>query len=73
MIWLKSCPRCGGDLFEERDWYAHSVKCFQCGRTLTLAQERQLKAKAAGPGPVAVAAGSQDFEIPHNKKRKKAA
>ncbi|MCL5265374.1 MAG: hypothetical protein M1343_09340 [Chloroflexi bacterium] len=47
MIWLKACPRCGGDLFEERDWYTRNIKCFQCGRTLTEAQARQLRMKTA--------------------------
>lgn len=35
-IWKpKSCPRCGGDIFLERDnkWYEH---CLQCGNTFEL-------------------------------------
>jgi len=32
MLWLKCCPRCGGDLYLERDVYGAYVACLQCGR-----------------------------------------
>ena len=31
MVWLKSCNRCGGDLYLEEDEYGAFVACFQCG------------------------------------------
>ena len=31
MIWLKRCPRCPGDLFEQNDQYGIFVTCMQCG------------------------------------------
>ena len=31
MFWFKLCPRCTGDLFEERDQYGSFVTCMQCG------------------------------------------
>lgn len=31
---LKSCPRCGGDLFIDRDIYGHYISCLQCGYML---------------------------------------
>lgn len=31
MFWLKGCPRCGGDLQEEIDYYGTEVVCLQCG------------------------------------------
>jgi hypothetical protein len=34
MIWLKSCPRCRGDLFMDSDYYGRFVSCIQCGATL---------------------------------------
>jgi hypothetical protein len=31
MFWLKKCPRCAGDLYEEADQYGGYVTCMQCG------------------------------------------
>ena len=31
MVWLKSCRRCGGDLYMETDQFGSYVSCFQCG------------------------------------------
>jgi len=31
MFWLKRCPRCSGDLFEQVDHYGNFVTCMQCG------------------------------------------
>ncbi len=31
MFWLKKCPRCSGDLYEEADQYGGYVSCVQCG------------------------------------------
>ena len=39
MFWLKSCPRCHGDLFQERDHYGWYVSCMQCGHHLNEVQE----------------------------------
>lgn len=73
MIWLKACPRCGGDLFEDRDWYNRTVKCFQCGRTLTPAQERQLRMKSVMMAGKEGEVDSQETVLPRPRKRKKAA
>ncbi len=33
--WLKACPRCKGDLYEEWDLYdGKSISCIQCGHVL---------------------------------------
>ncbi len=34
MFWLKCCPRCEGDLYEEKDTYGRYVACLQCGRVI---------------------------------------
>ena len=34
MVWLKSCRRCGGDLYMEKDQFGSHVSCFQCGAVL---------------------------------------
>ncbi len=39
--WLKTCPRCHGDLREESDVYGKYVACVQCGHILR-AQEEDL-------------------------------
>jgi hypothetical protein len=31
MFWLKGCPRCKGDLYEDTDKYGRYVNCLQCG------------------------------------------
>ncbi len=31
MFWFKLCPRCSGDLFEDRDQYGMFITCLQCG------------------------------------------
>ena len=34
MFWLKCCPRCQGDLYEDKDTYGRYVACMQCGRVI---------------------------------------
>jgi len=31
MIYFKACPKCGGDLTDERDIYGKYLRCQQCG------------------------------------------
>ena len=31
MFWFKLCPRCFGDLSEDRDYYGKFITCMQCG------------------------------------------
>jgi hypothetical protein len=58
MMWLKGCPKCQGDLFEEPAIGLHAVasryvSCLQCGHVLTEHEEALLqtakKPKAARP------------------------
>ena len=39
MIWIKSCPRCRGDLLQNRDLFGWYVSCFQCGHHLSEVEE----------------------------------
>ena len=39
MLWLKSCPKCGGDLYGNRDHFGWFVACLQCGNYLVQAEE----------------------------------
>ena len=31
MLYLKSCPKCQGDMYEEKDSYGAFHQCLQCG------------------------------------------
>ena len=33
MIFFKSCPKCRGDLYQDRDVYGVYLKCVQCAFT----------------------------------------
>lgn len=49
----KGCPRCSGDLYQERYLGAREVRCLQCGHELTT---QELGALAARVKRVALAA-----------------
>ncbi len=34
MLWLKTCARCKGDLYEDNDDYGRFISCLQCGHEL---------------------------------------
>lgn len=59
-LWLKSCPRCRGDLYEEAAIGLHRlasryVSCLQCGHVLSESEEaRLLQAGESAPQPAAV-------------------
>ena len=33
MLYLKSCPKCRGDMYLERDNFGSYRQCLQCGKT----------------------------------------
>ncbi|GEM_PF-5373659 len=45
MLFLKSCPRCQGDMYLEKDYYGIYKECLQCGNVLDL-DEKSLKEHA---------------------------
>ena len=48
MLWkLKGCPRCGGDMYLESDYYSGYGKCLQCGYVQELRSEAEFKRQAA--------------------------
>ncbi len=57
-LWTKSCFRCGGDLYEERNLGGVDIVCLQCGHILTSAQEARLVEKTSErhPRPMRTAA-----------------
>lgn len=46
MWWTKACPKCGGDLFEDKLLRDMDIKCLQCGYVLLGQYEQDLKAQA---------------------------
>ncbi len=48
MIWLKRCPRCDGDLFENSDMYGRYIACLQCGHYLSEPEEVLVKYAKSG-------------------------
>ena len=46
VFWLKSCPKCGGDLYAESRDASVDVSCLQCGNVVT-GQERLLLLRQA--------------------------
>lgn len=47
MFWLKCCPRCNGDLYEDKDIHGSYIACLQCSKYLTAADEAQLRSAAS--------------------------
>jgi len=45
MFWLKSCPRCHGDLQDKTDIYGSYIDCFQCGHYLTVDEDAGLRSE----------------------------
>ena len=43
MYWLRSCPRCSSDLFENSDDYGSYIDCFQCGHYLTAVEKADIR------------------------------
>ncbi len=43
MFWLKSCPRCHGDLNENTGIYGNYISCLQCGHYLTAVEEAYIR------------------------------
>jgi hypothetical protein len=43
MVYLKSCPRCRGDVFTEHDLRERYLTCLQCGHVLTSQEESKLR------------------------------
>lgn len=42
-FWLRGCPRCQGDVYEERGLGSVDMVCIQCGHILTVVQETALR------------------------------
>ncbi len=47
MLWLRSCTKCGGDLFRDWDDEVPIISCLQCGHILTASEETEYVAALA--------------------------
>lgn len=47
MFFFKACPRCGGDMYLNRDMYGAYTQCVQCGCVLYIQEEKETVAVAA--------------------------
>lgn len=36
MFWLRSCPRCQGDFYQDLDPFGYYLRCLQCGHEIQL-------------------------------------
>ena len=69
MFWFKLCPRCSGDLYEDRDQYGRFITCMQCGLTRDVLNcEGSVMVISSGPVPVPVAPISDGTK--HRRKSK---
>ena len=69
MFWLKRCPRCSGDLYDDHDQYGAYVSCLQCGlaRDLVgnLGEPLRLGAEPQVAAPLAQEEGRKRRRISH--------
>ena len=42
MFWVKSCPKCHGDLYRDSDTYGTYIACIQCSHYLTQVEEAEV-------------------------------
>ncbi len=68
-MWLKACPRCGGDLYEERDVYGKFIACLQCAYYLTEVEEVLIKYLASRSDAVEAKRNSAKLEVIAGGKR----
>ena len=49
MILFKACPRCGGDIRTERDFYGAYKMCLQCGHNVDVKESKEGAQRAERP------------------------
>ena len=42
-LWLKGCPKCKGDLYNDRDIMGYYRQCLQCGYTFYEQRRREVR------------------------------
>ena len=69
MFWFKLCPRCTGDLFDDRDQYGSYITCMQCGFSKDMPSHRtgliEITAESVPAPTVPQSDGSKRRRISH--------
>ena len=63
MLYLKSCPRCAGDINADSDMYGMFLKCLQCGFSKDLSPEMARNLFGEQDATPEVAAGRPDQQV----------
>ena len=54
-LWIKGCPKCGGDMYNDSDVMGYYRQCLQCGFTFYEQRRREarhyVETPATGPFP----------------------
>jgi len=66
-LWLKSCPKCGGDLYSDRDVMGYYRQCLQCGYTFYEQHRREEREPVYAPASADLA--HEDGETPDEPKQ----
>lgn len=51
VLWIKGCPKCGGDMYRDRDIMGHYRQCLQCGYTFYERRRREERQPVEAPAP----------------------
>ena len=62
MVYLKSCPKCLGDLTVGRDSYGTFISCLQCGFMRDI--EVNGSSKKASPAPAVASWDTEEDRLP---------
>ena len=60
MVYLKSCPKCLGDLTVAQDGYGTFIKCLQCGFMKDVEVKGAIRATASSATAVAARDGEEE-------------
>lgn len=63
MLYLKSCPRCAGDINADSDMHGMFLKCLQCGFSKDLSPEMAKNLFGNQEEARRVAAGRSDQQV----------
>ena len=64
MFWLKGCPRCHGDLYDNSDIYGSYIDCLQCGHYLTAEEDVCLRSEDPLSSAYPAAAPAEPARVP---------
>lgn len=54
VLWIKGCPKCGGDMYSDRDIMGYYRQCLQCGYTFYEQGRREARRAVQAPASAAI-------------------